>query len=452
MKSIRVSEPAQARKISRIRCGELTRRLATALLIIPLILTGANAVLIPDSARSETDTGKKSKSRLKQKKEFVLTPVVFKKMTTIHELVSEEKFSEAIPMLAELEGRKRLTDFEKATIYESFGFFYTAFTQYDKAAVNIEKALATDYLPESSLQNMRYNLAQLYMALEKFQKAIDHLEIWLTQVENPRPGAYYLIGAAHAQLLQAREALPYMKLAVANSEKFNASWRQLLLALHFELEEYEECAQVLSALIDHEPKKTYLQQLQGVYSELGEDKKALAVMELSYRQGYLDKDTELRNLSYLYLYHEVPHLAAEVMTEGLANGTIEDDSEAWELLGDSLLHAREYKRAIQPLAKAAAMAEDGEVYLKLARVYLEEQDWSQARTALDSALKKGDLDNPGDAYFMLGISNAKSDRLAEARTAFEQAAKSDGSRKSARSWLKHLETLEEEAARSPETS
>lgn len=423
----------------RTHSSRLARCLLTCCIATSLIVTGAIPVLFDDVAWAQKSS--------KKRKSFVLTPLVFKKMTAIHALLEKEKFSEAIPMLEQLAAKKRLKDFERATVYETFGFTYSALTQYAKAAESFETSLATDALPDASLSTMRFNLAQLYLAEEEFRKAIAHLETWMNEVESPRAGGFYLLGAAHAQLGEAQQALPYVVKAVAKSKKFNETWHQLLLALHFELKNYREAASVLGSLIDRNPKKSYLQQLQGVYSELGEEKKALAVMELSYRQGYLETSDELRNLSHLYLYHEVPNLAAKVLVKGLADGTIEGDSETWELLGDSWIHAREYPRAIEPLRKAAAMSDSGEISLKLARVFLEEHEWNEARDALEAALAKGNLDNPGDAQLMLGISNAKTNRLDAARAAFKNAQKFASSQKSAASWLEHIDNLEAAAAR-----
>ncbi len=418
------------------------------MLVASLLLSGVQLVVAPDTASAAEKSRKKSSKR----KNFVLSPIVFKKMSAIHELLREEKIAETLPLLEKLAGRSKLTDFERGSIHETFGFTYSSLGDYPKAAESFEKSLATDALPDQTLTNMRYNLAQLYMALEDFPKAISHLERWMNQVETPSPDGYYYLGAAHAQLGEASKALPHVAKAVATSKKFNETWNQLLLALHFELKQFKEAVAVLDALINHAPKKSYLQQLQGVYSELGEEKKALAVMELSYRQGYLDSSNKLRNLAHLYLFHEVPSLAAQVLEKGLAEGTIDNDRESWELLGDSYIHAREYKRAIEPLRKAAELAEDGEVYLKLARVQLEYQDWNAALGYLERALAKGQLDNPGDAQLMLGISNAKSGRFEAARKAFLQAARDEDTKNAATGWLRHLEELEAAAARESEAN
>ncbi|MCP5067805.1 MAG: tetratricopeptide repeat protein [bacterium] len=408
-----------------------------------LAITGVSLIAPGNEALAEKSSNKKSSKR----KSYVLSPAIFKKMGTIHKLLEEEKFTEALALLEQLAKKKKLSSFETATVFQAFGFAYSSLSQYAKAAENFEKSLATDALHDQTLVNMRYNLAQLYMAEEEFPKAIAHLEQWLEMASKPGPQGYYLLGAAHAQLGEAKQALPYVLKAVSSEPKFKESWQQLLLALHFELKQFNKAAEVLATLIEHEPKKSYLQQLQGIYSELGDEKKALAVMELSYRQGYLDSSSELRNLAHLYLYHEVPSLAAQVMVKGLAEGTIKGERKSWELLGDSWIHAREYKRALEPLHKAAELAEDGDVHLKLARIHLEDQDWKQARVSIEAALAKGELDNPGDAQLMLGISNAKTGRFDAARKAFRKASQSKSSQKSAASWLEHVDALEAAAAR-----
>lgn len=418
--------------------------------IAALLLPGASILVVPSGPAYAQDAAsgkaaKKSRKKEKKKhKQFVVTPVVFKKLTEIQELLEQEQTAEALALLRKLEKRK-LTEHETAIIYQTYGFAYSNQENYPKAAQSFEKSLATEALPDSTLNVLRYNLGQLYMAMEEFEKALAHLNRWMEDVENPGASAFYLIGIAHAQLDQNKKALPYIEKAVEKSKEFNESWNQLLLALYFEEKRYNEAVVVLDQLILHSPKEVYLQQLRGIYSELGKEEKALAVMELSYRLGYLDTDSELRNLARLYLFHEIPLFAANVLETGLAAGSIDADQEAWGLLADAWIFAREYERAIEPLRKAAEKSDDGELHLKLARVLMEDERWSDARSALEAALKKGDLKDSGNVHLMLGISNANTERYQTARSEFNRAAQSKGSAKSAQAWLQHLDEVEAEA-------
>ena len=133
------------------------------------------------------------------------------------------------------------------------------------------------------------------------------------------------------------------------------------------------------------------------------------------------------------------------MKRGLKDGVIEDNSENLELYANSLLHAREYDLAIDPLRDAAEAAENGDLYHRLAQVHIEVENWNKARGALESALNKGDLRDEGSVLLLLGIANFNEDRLDSARKAFERAAKNEKQADSAEKWLNHVEAAELQA-------
>jgi tetratricopeptide (TPR) repeat protein len=436
----KLREENRARVLRRVRSA-----LACSLLAFLLLPVGAALETATSVGTARADEVPPPSQKKKKKKNFAVTPAVFKKLTDVHELLEAEQTDEALALLDKLR-EKKLTLHETAIVYQTYGFAYSNKSDYPKAAESFEKCLETEALPDTTLNIIRYNLGQLYMAMEEFEKALVELKRWMNSVQNPGASAYHLIGIAHAQLGQTSEALPYIEKAVALSKDFKEGWLQLLLALYFEEGQLDDAVGVLTRLINHSPKESYLQQLQGIYGEMGQEKKALAVMELSYRQGYLDKDADLRNLARLYLYHEVPVMAANVLEQGLEDGIVTDDAEAWELLADSWIYARNYDKAMPPLRKAADRAEDGNIYIKLARVFMEEQKWNDARSALEAGIAKGDLDDVGDAHVMLGITLTNTQRYASARKAFKHAARAKSSKQSATTWLKHLETLEANAA------
>jgi tetratricopeptide (TPR) repeat protein len=223
---------------------------------------------------------------------------------------------------------------------------------------------------------------------------------------------------------------------------------QLLLALYLEKSRYAEAAPVLKQLVARFPKKTYMLQLSAVYTELGEHKKALPVMELAYMEGLLSKDSEYMTLTQLYLYNDLPYKAGAVLEKGLANGTVEEDAEAWALLADCWLHARERARALEPLERAAAASADGNLYVRLGQVQVDEERWAAARKALASGLRKGKLKDPGNAQLLLGIANASEDRWEEAKQAFLRAQEYEKTKDAATMWLAHLDQRAGEEQRS----
>jgi len=249
---------------------------------------------------------------------------------------------------------------------------------------------------------------------------------------------------AHVQKGDKDAALDLARRAV---EKGGAEpkepWLQLLASLLVEQKAYAEAAPVLQRLIERYPKKNYWLQLSAVYSGLDQSENALAVLELAYRQDLLTQRNELMTLAQLYLYNQIPSKAAAVVEKGIDDGVIEPDARTYQLLADSLLHARQRAQAMAPLQKAAQLSDNGNAYMRLAQVYLEREDWHAARGALAQAIDKGGLTSPGHAYLLLGIADANEKRWTEAEQSFQQAVAYDPVKASAEYWLKQLASQRE---------
>jgi tetratricopeptide (TPR) repeat protein len=404
------------------------RSRAGALLALLCLLLGALAGV---AGAAEEEEGEK-------KKNYTVSPAVFKRLDAAQTFLSEDNYGGAIEQLDALR-KKKLNPHERALMWQVYGYTQSSEEKYGEAITSFEKCLAEDALPDSTAATIRYNLGQLYMAEERFEDASKILEAWLARAENPAPDAYYLLAIAYTQQDLYQKALSYVERAVAKAKAPNESWLQLALSLYFQLERWPEVASTLEVLVTHFPKKSYWKQLASAYASLGKERKSLAALEIAYRQGFLTKESELENLAHMYLYHEVPYKAARVVEKALEEKQIPDDQQSWELLADSWLHARDYERALEPLERAASLADDGDVYIKLAQLHLQQQRWSAARKALEAAIAKGDLEDPGGAHILVGVSNVNEKRYSEARRAFTKAREFEKNRKAADNWLKHVE-------------
>jgi tetratricopeptide (TPR) repeat protein len=65
------------------------------------------------------------------------------------------------------------------------------------------------------------------------------------------------------------------------------NWLLLLRVIYFEQKEYELMIDVVKELVRYYPKDTYVLTLAGIYSELGDTKKQLALTEVLYERGML---------------------------------------------------------------------------------------------------------------------------------------------------------------------
>ena len=402
-------------------------------LTLRLLLAGVLALCLVAGAAEGAEKEKK------RKKNYILSETTARKMLKVGELAQEDDYKAALEILDTLANRSRMKAHDKAVVYQNQGLMLAALERYPEATVSLELALEQDALPYSTMEQLRYNLAQLQMANENFARAIELLVEWFENAENPNVMAHFLLTAAYAQTDQFDKALPHARAMVEKSEHPAEQHLGLLLACEYQNGNLIETLEVLKRLTSMYPRKNYFMQLAYGYANMGEDEKALAMMELANAQGWIEKNDEYVNLAQRYLMHELPYQASEVMQTGFDKGIIEASSKNYELLASALLHAREYDKALPPLSKAAEMSEDGELYVRLAQVYLEVEDWTKARKALESAVERGGLRDPGTAQLLIGISNFNEERFESARSAFLIAAKSKKTKESATKWLKHVE-------------
>lgn len=422
--------------------GSAGRGLRLVALLALGLAVGLAGVAAPfESAHAQSERAKKKQAK-KERKNFATGEWAFKKLAAAHEALEEEDYAEALSLLKDMENRRSLNDHEKALMYQTFAFVYSSQGKYKEAIPFFEKCLAQDAMPESAILQTKYNLGQLYMSSERYRDALKILEPWIKQADNPSASAYYIVGMAHVQLEDAKRALPYARMAVKKSKKPRESYLQMALSLEFENKNYKHVARLLEVLITYFPKKSYYLQLSAVYAELGRDRNALSAMELAYEQDMLTSENELLRIAQAYLYHDVPYRAAQILDKGIKEKRIEANAKNLQSLGDAWLHARELDRALPPLQRAAAKSGDGNLFVRIAQVHLERGENPQAVTALQKGLAKGGLDDPGNAYLLVGIAHTSEKRFGPAREAFAKAGNYEKNRAAAAQWTRHLEQQE----------
>lgn len=369
---------------------------------------------------------------------YSIGPRTAKHLVEARELLTAEQYDAAEAALDKLRMRS-LNPLEKAQAYRMYAFVAYGREDYAAGRDYLEKTLAQDVLSPDDAADVRFQIAQLWLQEEHWAEAARNLELWFGMVENPNPAAYYLLALTYYQLEQLDKAVGPAQTAVDRSEQPKESWLQLLLALRLTRKEYAEAVPLLERLIALYPKKNYWLSLSTVYGALGDYQEALIPLQVAYTEGLLTEDAELRRLAQLLLYLELPYRASLVLRQGLDGGLIQSDTEAWELLSNSWIAAREFDKAVEPLEQAARLAAGGDLYVRLAQVHIQREKWSEAVDALGRAFDKGGLENPGDAQLLMGIALYSQKRPGKARTWFARARQHEASRGEADTWIRYID-------------
>lgn len=336
-----------------------------------------------------------------------------------------------------------MNDYEIAMMYNFYGFIYYNKNDLPQAISAFENVVNQTAIPESLKLNTLFSLAQLAMANGDYAQVITYLDRWDGLNTAPRKDSYYVLKSqALYQDKQYQGALENINVAIALAEKDNQipkeNWLVLQRALYYSLNQPIEVVKVLEKMITYFDKPSYWVQLGGMYGEVGEEKKQLAVLETAYQRGFITSKNDIRNFAQVYLLNGLAFKAAELMNKGLSKQVIDDTAANRAFIAESYLQAKEDRKAIPHFIAAAKMERHGKYEQRLAELYINIEMFDEAADAARAALNKGGLDFESNAYIALGMAQYNLTNFDASILAFERAEKYKKSESLAKQWIKYV--------------
>jgi tetratricopeptide (TPR) repeat protein len=399
---------------------------------------------VAGSAMAQTAQAASDKKERKTKETVAMSQQVYEKLTEIQEMIEAKDYATAQRLIDELKAGKGLSDYELAQIWNISGYSYYLQERFDDAIRAYDQVLAQPGLPEALLLSTLKTKAQLHFTQEDYESALTVIRQLLAAIPEPSADVLMIEGQALFQLGRYDEALVPIKTAInmyrEQGQVPKENWLLLLRVIYFEQKDYNSMIGVVKELIAYYPKDTYIRTLAGVYSELGDTKKQLALTEVLYEKGYLTRAGDIVNLANLYLLHGLPYKAASVLDKEMKENIVDASERNLRLLSQAWYQAREDERAIPPLERAASMTNDGELYIRLGQAHINLENWGDAAAAIQKGIRAGGLKRDDQANIMLGMALFNQKRLDQARRAFEAAARDNRSRRAATQWIAYVES------------
>ncbi len=426
-------------------------------------------------AQSQTE----NKKPIKYKKARALQTSTAKKMAKVYEAIEivDEKGEPAPDMetvksiLTELlNNRENLKSYDRSVMWNAWAYVYMEEKKYIQAMDAYTRLIKEPEVTIGLRVGALLSLAQLNMAQENYDKGIELILQWMSEVEKVTAQSYSLLGQAYYLTGDYNKSLSALETAVSMAEeegyKPRENWYVLLAACIGELKkdigEKESLLRqigIYEILVNLYPKKLYFIQLGGSYGQLGREKDYMITLKTAYQKDFLDKESEYLVLSQLLLLNKNPYWAAEVLVSGRKKMvTIVDDKTKEEkivpvvkdteknlkLLADSWRMAQEIDKAIPVLEKAAKISKDGKSYVLLGNLYLSEDRVDKAVEAIKKGLEKGKITKLSEVYLTLGQAYFELQKFDEAKKNFRIAAR-DKEKKiktQANNWIKYTENEE----------
>lgn len=388
-----------------------------------------------------------------RKRTPALREQVYSQLSRAQQLADGGDLKAGLAVLANVESKlSSMNSYERAMLWNFYGFMHYSQDDIPAAISYFSKVVQEDPIPDALLQGTLFSLAQLALGQERYQDSLNYLDKWQQAVGGePQVKALVLRAQVLYQLKQFDAALAPIVAAIETSQKAgqrpDENWYVLARAIYFELNQIDRVAEVLVQMIKHYNKAEYWVQLAGVYSQLGQDKKQLAVLEAAYVQGYLTKGQDILNLAQAYFVNDIPYKAARTLEQGIEEQKVEANLRNLKLLAQSWVAARETDKAVAALSKAAALSNDGELDAQRAQVLLNAERNTEAMVAAQQALDKGGLKQPGNMHLVIGMAALNQGDFNAALKAFASAKQFDDVRRAASQWERYASAEKEQAER-----
>ena len=372
---------------------------------------------------------------------------VYSRLSEAQACADEDDMPCARELLDRVRQMSNLNSYEIAQMWNFYAFIYFSQDNYREAIRAYENVLQQVDLPLGLETTTIFTLTQLYFQEERFEDSLAMLERWFVLTPTPAPDPYVLKAQIYYSLERFREGIEPVRTAIQvamdQERELRENWYRLLNVFYYELEEYPNVIGVLTTMIEMWPKREYFIQLSAMYGQEGDEGRQLGLFETAYEAGWLLRSSEIVNLSQLLLQADIPYKAAKILEKGLEDGIVESTESNWRVLAQAWQLAQEDEEAIPALSRAAGLADDGVLDIRLAQSHQNLAQWQNCADAARSGMRKGDLRRLDQANMILGACLFELGEFDAARNAFGDAEKDSRSRTGARSWMRYVDAEED---------
>jgi tetratricopeptide (TPR) repeat protein len=368
---------------------------------------------------------------------------VYDSISEIQLLIDAEQWDEGLAKL-QAQRERKMNGYETAHVLNMLGYTYYQLDRIPEAMSTYQEALSQEGLPGSQVRALLMTVSQLALVSEDWQSAEKYAK-QLLQIESDvpvDPMAYVILAQAYVGQERYADAKEPLLTAINRQKEAGTrpreNWMALLSSVYFMLEDYESMRELLYYMVSLYPKEQYLLNLAALHGQLGDTDKQLALVESLLDGQHLERGQHLLSLANLFMAHGLPYKAASLLNKEIESGRIEANKRNLELESQAWYLAGEEERAIPPLERAADVAEDADLYLRVARLYMDIYNYEKAYQAAVEAEKLSEEYELGDTLLLQGMALARDDELERAKKIFRRAAEYEESQKWANQWLRFV--------------
>eukprot|EP00487_Bulimina_marginata_P005908 TRINITY_DN24675_c0_g1_i1.p1 TRINITY_DN24675_c0_g1~~TRINITY_DN24675_c0_g1_i1.p1 ORF type:complete len:159 (+),score=30.70 TRINITY_DN24675_c0_g1_i1:281-757(+) len=155
------------------------------------------------------------------------------------------------------------------------------------------------------------------------------------------------------------------------------------IGAYSELKDFKSAVKVAEEVLKTWPDKPKSWTLLGrFYMQVEDYKKGLSTMEIAYKNGYFDSETDYRILASLYSLNDIPWKAGLTLEKALKDDKVKRNKDNVNAMASYFHQAKESLKLLSIIKKLGAFENDAELYRKAGSILLRTEKYAQSVTAL----------------------------------------------------------------------
>jgi tetratricopeptide (TPR) repeat protein len=317
---------------------------------------------------------------------------------------------------------------------------YVERKEYGKAIEFYQQALRAEGLSDVANREMLRELAQVYLLQKDYGDAAQTLQQVLAINLVPEVTDFLLLARAQHHLGRYVDVVATLDSMQQAGTALDTEQLQQALALYYRAGAFAQSEVLLGRLLElqpHDAQNWHL--LASVYLQQNKKRQALDQLTLARDKRVPFAERDILLLASLHSANDNPYGAAEVLEHAIAQKEAPGSAANYRRLFEFWLQAREPDKALEALQQAARLSGDIELYLYLAQLQMEAQDFATMHETMLAACAKQLPDKyVGRANLLLGVSQLKLGDETGARRSFINATLVGGVNAQAGQWLRFM--------------
>jgi predicted Zn-dependent protease len=407
------------------------KKLATSL-VLALSVALIQLPIASDAVAAESAKKEKKKKRPTQ----LVGQSVGKKVAKAFEAYTADDIDGALVILEDISAKKA---YDKAYVARFIAVMYAQKGDEKKSIKFLKAAIEPDILNEADQGEALKLLADLQMQTKAYKDALANYKSWMEFTGKEDANTYVKITQAYYELRRLDKMIaPADKAIALYGDKHNQNPYVLKVQSYYERKKYKDAVKVLEVVLQIFPEnKIWWTQL-GMFYLLVEDyEKGVQTLDMAYKQGFLDKESQIKTLASLYSQNEAPYKAAKLLEKNIASGIVKRDDKNLSTLANAWHAAQHIGKAAKYYGELAKMTNEAKHYRKQGMLLKQDEQFSGAIKSLNKALDLG-IKGQGKIHMSIAECYFYLEKYKPAYAAIKKAMKDPKSRKSARGWVSFI--------------